>query len=145
MQRQQTQSGAMDAVPSEATAETSVLRKRLRVAFLVLIGLYAVARLRNAEYWDPLDDLDLAVHEAGHLVFSAFGETLTILGGSAFQVLVPLAFVAYFPAAVLTGHGGDSGVPYWLAAASPLVGLLAYLGARLLWRWSLGHYTGVNG
>ncbi|MFE4631651.1 ATP-binding cassette domain-containing protein, partial [Streptomyces mirabilis] len=47
---------------------------------------------------------------------------------------LPLAFVAYFPAAVLTGHGGDSGVPYWLAAASPLVGLLAYLGARLLWR-----------
>lgn len=36
-------------------------------------------------------------------------------------------------------------MPYWLAAASPLVGLLAYLGARLLWRWSLGHYSGVNG
>ncbi|MFF0042470.1 ABC transporter permease [Streptomyces mirabilis] len=58
---------------------------------------------------------------------------------------LPLAFVAYFPAAVLTGHGGDSEVPYWLAAASPLVGLLAYLGARLLWRWSLGHYSGING
>jgi ABC-2 type transport system permease protein len=58
---------------------------------------------------------------------------------------LPLAFVAYFPAAVLTGHGHSTGVPYWLAAASPLVGLLAYLGARLLWRWSLGHYTGVNG
>ncbi|MFJ9753429.1 ABC transporter permease [Streptomyces sp. NPDC101149] len=58
---------------------------------------------------------------------------------------LPLAFVAYFPAAVLTGHGHGTGAPYWLAAASPLVGLLAYLGARLLWRWSLRHYTGVNG
>lgn len=58
---------------------------------------------------------------------------------------LPLAFVAYFPAAVLTGHGHDTGVPYWLAALSPLVGVLAYLGARLLWRWSLGHYAGVNG
>ncbi|MER6419499.1 ABC-2 family transporter protein [Streptomyces sp. NPDC001137] len=58
---------------------------------------------------------------------------------------LPLAFVAYFPAAVLTGHGHDTGVPYWLAAASPLLGALAYLGARLLWRWSLNHYTGVNG
>lgn len=58
---------------------------------------------------------------------------------------LPLAFVAYFPAAVLTGHGHDTGVPYWLAAASPLLGVLAYLGARLLWRWSLDHYTGVNG
>ena len=58
---------------------------------------------------------------------------------------LPLAFVAYFPAAVLTGHGHDTGVPYWLAAASPLLGVLAYVGSRLLWRWSLGHYTGVNG
>ncbi|GHI02526.1 ABC transporter [Streptomyces cellostaticus] len=58
---------------------------------------------------------------------------------------LPLAFVAYFPAAVLTGHGHTTGAPYWLAAASPLLGVGAYLGARLLWRWSLGHYTGVNG
>ncbi|MFD8028810.1 ABC transporter permease [Streptomyces sp. NPDC059717] len=58
---------------------------------------------------------------------------------------LPLAFVAYFPAAVLTGHGHGAGAPYWLAAGSPLVGVLAYLGARLLWRWSLRHYTGVNG
>ncbi|MFJ9902239.1 ABC transporter permease [Streptomyces sp. NPDC101152] len=58
---------------------------------------------------------------------------------------LPLAFVAYFPAAVLTGHGHDAGVPYWLAAASPLIGVLAYLASRLLWRWSLNHYTGVNG
>ena len=55
-----------------------------------------MARLRNPEYWDPLDDLNLAVHEAGHMVFSAFGEMMTILGGSLFQVLVPAVFVAYF-------------------------------------------------
>ncbi|MEU5093496.1 ABC-2 family transporter protein [Streptomyces sp. NPDC020996] len=58
---------------------------------------------------------------------------------------LPLAFVAYFPAAVLTGHGHDTGAPYWLAALSPLLGALAYAAARLLWRWSLNHYTGVNG
>ncbi|MFF8972872.1 ABC transporter permease [Streptomyces sp. NPDC014995] len=57
---------------------------------------------------------------------------------------LPLAFVAYFPAAVLTGHGHDTGAPYWLAAASPLLGVVAYLAARLLWRRSLGHYAGVN-
>ncbi len=58
---------------------------------------------------------------------------------------LPLAFVAYFPAAVLTGHGHGTVVPYWVAAASPLLGLLAYLGTRVLWRWSLRHYSGVNG
>jgi len=91
-----TPSGAIDAVPADGSGAGGVLRTRVRVAFLVLIAIYAVARVRNAEYWDPLDDLNLAVHEAGHLVFSAFGETLTILGGSAFQVIVPAAFVAYF-------------------------------------------------
>ncbi len=55
-----------------------------------------MARVGNPEYWDPLDDLNLAIHEAGHLVFWAFGETITVLGGSLFQVIVPAAFVAYF-------------------------------------------------
>jgi hypothetical protein len=92
MSMQTRSSGAVEALPDAVTP----LRTRLRAAFLVLIALYAGARVRNPEYWDPLDDLNLAVHEAGHLVFSAFGETLTILGGSLFQVLVPVAFVGYF-------------------------------------------------
>ena len=93
--RHSTTSGSVPVVGGPAESG-SVLRTRLRIAFLGLAVIYAIARLRNPEHWDPLDDLNLAVHEAGHLVFSAFGETLTILGGSAFQVIVPLAFVAYF-------------------------------------------------
>jgi hypothetical protein len=90
-------SGSVDAVAQrEAQKPASPLIRRSRVVALVLIAVYAIARIRNPEYWDPLDDLDLAVHEAGHLVFSAFGETLTILGGSLFQVIVPAAFVGYF-------------------------------------------------
>jgi hypothetical protein len=93
MRATETGSGPQQAI---ARQPTSLLRARLRVGFVAIMAVYAIARLRNPEYWDPLDDLNLAVHEAGHLVFSAFGETLTILGGSAFQVMVPLAFVAYF-------------------------------------------------
>ena len=90
-------SGAVQAVGLEATQnQASPLTGRIRLVALMLIAIYAIARIRNPEYWDPLDDLDLAVHEAGHLVFSAFGETLTILGGSLFQVIVPAAFVGYF-------------------------------------------------
>src|SRR5687768_12359798 len=95
-ERQRSESGSVTAVNAPAIDGGGVLRTRARVAFLVLIAVYAIARVQNPEYWDPLDDLNLAVHEAGHLVFSGFGETLTILGGSAFQVIVPLAFVAYF-------------------------------------------------
>jgi ABC-2 type transport system permease protein len=33
-------------------------------------------------------------------------------------------------------------VPVWLAELSPLIGLGLYLLSRLLWSWSLKHYTG---
>ena len=89
-------SGPVEALGSSAGESPNLLRTRVRIAALVLIAIYAVARLRNPDYWDPLDDLNLAIHEAGHLVFSAFGETMTILGGSLFQVIVPAAFVTYF-------------------------------------------------
>ena len=89
-------SGAAEAVRTAPDEPASTPRTRIRIAALVCIAIYAFARLRNPEHWDPLDDLDLAIHEAGHLVFSAFGETMTILGGSLFQVIVPAAFVAYF-------------------------------------------------
>jgi hypothetical protein len=89
-------SGSGEAVRSPAAEPDNLVRIRIRVAALVCIAIYAFARLRNPEYWDPLDDLDLAIHEAGHLLFSAFGETMTILGGSLFQVIVPAAFVGYF-------------------------------------------------
>lgn len=67
-----------------------------RAVGLVLVFAYALLRLKHEGWWDPLDDLNLAVHEAGHLVFSPLGETLTVLGGSLFQVIVPAVFVAYF-------------------------------------------------
>jgi len=91
-------SGAMAAVVTDAARRdtSSASRTWLRGAFLAFLALYAAARVRNPEHWDPLDDLNLAVHEAGHLVFSGFGETMTILGGSLFQVLVPMVFVGYF-------------------------------------------------
>jgi hypothetical protein len=43
-----------------------------------------------------LSGIDLAIHEFGHILFSPFGDTLTILGGSLTQVALPLVFVWYF-------------------------------------------------
>ncbi len=58
---------------------------------------------------------------------------------------LPIAFIAYFPIGVLTGHGDTLGVPVAVAAGAPLIALAMYLGSRLLWNWSLTHYSGVNG
>ena len=39
---------------------------------------------------------NLIFHEAGHVLFSPFGRFMTVLGGSLFQVLVPVTCAAAF-------------------------------------------------
>jgi hypothetical protein len=67
-----------------------------RLLGLLTLAGYALLRLTNIEWWDLLDDVDLAIHEAGHIVFSPFGDVVAALGGSLFQTLVPAVFVVYF-------------------------------------------------
>lgn len=55
----------------------------------------------------------------------------------------PVAFIAYLPAAVLTGRVAGSGVSAWLAFASPVVGLALYVLARLIWARALRRYESV--
>jgi len=44
-----------------------------------------------------LDNVNLMIHEAGHLFFSFFGgETITILGGTLGELIVPLLLGLYF-------------------------------------------------
>ena len=46
--------------------------------------------------WHFIDNVNLLVHEGGHVVFMPFGMFLYILGGSLTQVLLPALFVVYF-------------------------------------------------
>lgn len=59
--------------------------------------------------------------------------------------LLPIAFVAYLPAAVLTGRVASTGVPLWLAHASPAAGPLLYVLARYAWYRALSRYESVGG
>ncbi|RPI04775.1 MAG: hypothetical protein EHM64_08790 [Ignavibacteriae bacterium] len=43
-----------------------------------------------------IDTIDLFIHETGHLVFRLFGRFMGFLGGSLFQVIIPLATVIVF-------------------------------------------------
>jgi hypothetical protein len=59
--------------------------------------------------------INLPFHEAGHIVFSPLGEFMTVLGGSLFQIIVPLvcagAFVRqhdWFSAAACTWWAGEN-------------------------------------
>jgi hypothetical protein len=111
-------SGGVPANPASSP------RQLLRYLLAAGIAAYGFARLRNPEYWDLLDDVNLAVHEAGHVFFQPFGDPLVVLGGSLLQVLVPAAFVAYF----LVRHEAFSAsvVTAWLAAS--LTNVALYIG-----------------
>ena len=66
-----------------------------RVATTTVLMLYGVAILRSREF-AAIDNVNLPIHETGHIVFAPFGELLAAMGGSIFQVIVPAVFVAYF-------------------------------------------------
>lgn len=60
--------------------------------------------------WSFLDNINLPIHETGHIVFSPFGEWMAVAGGTLFQLIVPLAFVAHF---VRAGDRHAATVPLW--------------------------------
>lgn len=79
--------------------------------------------------WDPmqgtfLDNVDLAIHETGHLIFRILGEFMGVAGGSLFQVFLPAVFVGYFiwqksyySAAIVMLWVGQSILNVWVYAA----------------------------
>lgn len=54
--------------------------------------------MRRDDVYQLLDHVDLAIHEAGHVIFGPLGEFAGIAGGSLLQILVPAAFVLWFVA-----------------------------------------------
>lgn len=59
------------------------------MAFLLYAGLAASSFLF-------IDNVNLVIHEGGHLLFSWLGPTMTLYGGTFLQWLVPLLLAAYF-------------------------------------------------
>src|SRR3954454_18628781 len=68
--------------------------RRWRAALTVLLAVVGWRCLRAPGDYGWLDSLDLAIHEAGHVVLGLGGsELLTVLGGTLMQLLVPTAFI----------------------------------------------------
>jgi hypothetical protein len=100
---------------------------RPNVAKLIFAVLLSIYFLWIA--WDPmqgsfLNNVDLPIHETGHLLFRPFGEFLMVAGGSLFQVIMPAIFVGYFvwkkqfySAAVIGLWVGQSILSVWVYAA----------------------------
>src|SRR5262249_44674008 len=70
-----------------------------RAAFLLWMGFYLLLLIFLAAHFSSLtfiDNVHLPIHEAGHLLFGWFGETLGLWGGTILQLLVPALLVVAF-------------------------------------------------
>ena len=63
---------------------------------LAYLAYIAIRSLDDYEYWTIFSGLTLVVHEAGHVIFSPFGEMLEVAGGSITQLAIPLLVALLF-------------------------------------------------
>lgn len=63
------------------------------IVFYVAFLLYAAL---NSGQFLFIDNVNLVIHEGGHLLFSWHGPTMTLWGGTLLQWLVPFLLAAYF-------------------------------------------------
>ncbi len=68
----------------------------LKAGFIALVCIYGIVIARDLDEFRLLDNVDLVPHEAGHMLFSWFGEFIMVLGGTLGQLFVPIAFGVYF-------------------------------------------------
>ncbi|HEX6135576.1 MAG TPA: hypothetical protein VFZ24_16510 [Longimicrobiales bacterium] len=88
----------MQYTPSSVAGEgVTGVDRALRVGRFLLLALFAFWVWRYMRAPDGLLHGSLLIfHEAGHVLFMPFGEFMTVLGGSLFQLIVPAFFIAYF-------------------------------------------------
>jgi hypothetical protein len=66
------------------------------IAWLAFYFLFLLYAFRSRQDFLLVDNVNLIVHEAGHLLFGWFGETLGVAGGTLLQLVVPAALAASF-------------------------------------------------
>jgi hypothetical protein len=74
----------------QSAATTSSNVRLVKGIVLLAFAGYVLRSLLNPSLYVLLDYANLAMHEGGHVIFSPFGEVMTILGGSLMQVLMPI-------------------------------------------------------
>ena len=98
-----------------------------KLIFAALLGVYFVSIAYVPMDGSFLDNVDLPIHETGHLLFRPLGEFMMVAGGSLFQVIVPAVFAGYFiwqgsyySASVVFFWTGQSILNVWVYAADAI-------------------------
>lgn len=84
-------------VPQRVPSAMIWLRLMVLAAFAVWGGYFIVSGLDWMVIGSSfMHNINLPFHEFGHILFSPFGRFMTILGGSLFQIMVPLILTGVF-------------------------------------------------
>jgi ABC-2 type transport system permease protein len=133
---------------------------RVHLAWTPLMVLYLIAAVTGGALLEAAIQTLVSIlafrYTIPIAVFMWFDRMIATFGNYPFSILplaarailtyvLPIAFVAYLPAAVLTGRVASAGVPEWLAYASPAAGPLLYVLARYAWYRALRRYESVGG
>ncbi|HEY0319417.1 MAG TPA: hypothetical protein VGC66_00450 [Pyrinomonadaceae bacterium] len=79
-----------------APISLSLMRDPFKTAIALLAAGYFLWAVFHPADWRFVDNFNLVIHEAGHILFIPFGQFMTIAGGSLFQVILPAVFACYF-------------------------------------------------
>jgi hypothetical protein len=74
----------------------SVARFVLNALLLASYCFLLINYIKSNQYLWFIDNVNLAIHEAGHLLFMFFGEFIGILGGTILQIALPVITVTAF-------------------------------------------------
>jgi hypothetical protein len=67
-----------------------------KIIFAAVLSIYFLWIAYDPMQGSFLDNVDLPIHETGHLLFRPLGEFMGVAGGSVFQVIFPAAFVLFW-------------------------------------------------
>ena len=129
----------------------AALRDPFKTGIAVLSACYFLWAALHPADWRFIDNFNLVIHEAGHILFMPFGQFMTIAGGSLFQVIVPVAFAAYF--FYQKKHYSCALVLFWVGES--LINVSVYAGDAVAmelpllggddsihdWNWMLDHLS----
>lgn len=76
--------------------EWEPVSKPVRLTWLAFYGVFLLYALTNKSGFLLIDYVFVPIHEGGHLLFSYFGHTLMVAGGTLLQLGVPLMLAIYF-------------------------------------------------
>jgi len=87
--------GVNAGMAEKAPAAGKPARLWARIVIIAVLFWHYLQWFRQENYFSPLDHVNLAFHEAGHIFLVFFPQFIVVLGGTLFQLALPAACLVH--------------------------------------------------